>query len=262
MTNFIRLIWNEMLKIVLRISNWVMLILLVALSPSLLLLLKLGDYQGSAPMAFEQSFSMFFLVVLFMLIVASESVASEFTTGTIKLLLIRPWQRWKILSSKFLAVTVFLLILTLIFALINLAVSYILFPSQIPSMAELDMSSYHSQLFLIAVYSCIRALILATFAFMLSALFRSSALAITLSMLLYFSGTITNGLLHLALKPEDYGIVKYLLFTNLDLTQYFSDPTGSFGVTSLGWSLFILAVYFVFFLFIAWLSFAKRDVRA
>ncbi|WP_411345525.1 ABC transporter permease [Paenibacillus sp. WLX1005] len=262
MTDFVQLIWNEILKIVLRVSNWVMLILLVALSPALLLLLKFGDYPGSALMALEQSFAMFFLVVLFMLIVASESVASEFTTGTIKLLLIRPWQRWKILSSKFLAVTVFLLVLTLIFTLINLIVSYVLFPAQIAGVPDGELSSYENNLLLLIVYSFIRALILATFAFMLSALFRSSALAITLSMLLYFSGTITNGLLRLALKPDDYWIVKYLLFTNLDLTQYFSEPTGSFGVTSLGWSLFILAVYFVLFLLISWLSFAKRDVRS
>ncbi len=262
MTNFIQLIWNELLKIVLRVSNWIMLILLVVLSPSLLFLLKIGDYPGSASMAFDQSFAMFFLVVLFVLIVAAESVASEFSTGTIKLLLIRPWQRWKILSSKFLAVTVFLLGLTVIFSLINLAVSHLLFPAQMVDVPNMFDTSQDNHLFLTIVYLFVRAWMLATFAFMLSALFRSSALAITLSMLLYFSGTIANGLLRLFLRPEDYWIVKYLLFTNLDLTQYFAAPTGSFGVTSLGWSLFILAVYFVVFVFVSWLSFSKRDVRA
>lgn len=262
MTNFIQLIWNEMLKIVLRISNWVMLILLLVLSPSLLLLFKLGDYPSPALMAFQDSFAMFFLVVLFMLIVASESVASEFTSGTIKLLLIRPWQRWKILCSKFLAMAIFLFILTLLFSLINLAVSYMLFSSNVTSLPYGAATSLEDNLLLLIAYSFIRALILATFAFMLSALFRSAAVAITLSMLLYFSGTITNGLLRAFLKPEDYWITKYLLFTNLDLTQYFSNPTGNFGVTSVGWSLFIMAVYFVLFALISWVSFSKRDVRA
>ncbi|MFD1885940.1 ABC transporter permease [Paenibacillus wenxiniae] len=262
MINFIQLIWNEMLKIVLRISNWVMLIILLILSPSLLILLRLGDYPNHALMAFQDSFAMFFLVVLFMLIVASESVASEFTSGTIKLLLIRPWQRWKILCSKFLAMAIFLLILTIIFSLVNLAVSYMLFSKNGTSLPYGAATALESNLMLEIVYALIRALMLASFAFMLSALFRSSAVAITLSMLLYFSGTITNSLLRFLLKPEDYWITKYLLFTNLDLTQYFSNPTGSFGVTSVGWSLFIMAVYFVIFALISWVSFSKRDVRA
>ncbi|WP_322923172.1 ABC transporter permease [Paenibacillus campi] len=262
MINFMQLVWNELLKILLRISNWVMLILLALLSPTLLILLKLGDYPAAAPMALDQSFSMFFLVVLFALIVASESVATEFTTGTIKLLLIRPWQRWKILSSKFVALVVFLLGLTLLFTLINLAVAYMLFPATVTALPDWAAAAPDSNLFLLVVYSFIRTLVLATFAFMLSALFRSPALAITLSMLLYFSGTLSNGLLHAFLRPQDYWIVKYLLFTNLDLTQYFSNPSGSFGITSLGWSLFMLTVYVVVFALIAWVSFSKRDVRA
>ncbi|WP_046213097.1 ABC transporter permease [Paenibacillus wulumuqiensis] len=258
MTDFMQLIWNETLKIYLRVSTWILLIFLVVFSPLMLVLMNLGDFPFGAQQAIEQSFAMYFLVILFSLIIASDSVAGEFATGTIKLLLIRPWQRWKILASKFLSVALFTLVLTLLFLLVVTVMGYILFPSSSSSL----FGEGESNLFLLVLYNYIRALMLAAFAFMLSALFRSTALAITLAILLYFAGNIITPLLQAFLQPKDYWFVKVFLPANLDLTQYMKDPNGMFGVTSLGWSLLVLAVYFVVFVLIAWWSFTKRDVRA
>ena len=44
------------------------------------------------------------IVVLLTVIVAAGIVASEFSQGTIKMLLSRPVKRWKILTSKYLTV--------------------------------------------------------------------------------------------------------------------------------------------------------------
>ncbi|MFD2875395.1 ABC transporter permease [Paenibacillus rhizoplanae] len=43
---------------------------------------------------------------------AADSVAGEFTWGTIKLLLIRPWSRSKILLSKYISLVIFSLVST------------------------------------------------------------------------------------------------------------------------------------------------------
>ncbi|ANF95997.1 ABC transporter permease [Paenibacillus bovis] len=258
MSDFIQLVWNETLKIYLRVSTWILLIFLVVFSPTMLLLMNISGFPLGAQQAIEQSFTMYFLVILFSLIIASDSVAGEFASGTIKLLLIRPWKRWKILGSKFLSVALFTLVLTLLFLLVVTIVSYLLFPSSSSTLFSDDESS----LFLLLLYNYIRALILAAFAFMLSALFRSTALAITLAILLYFAGSIITPLLHAFLQPKDYWIVKIFLPTNLDLTQYLKSAGGLFGVTSIGWSLMVLAVYFIIFMLIAWWSFTKRDVRA
>ena len=51
------------------------------------------------------------LVTLFSVIVGSASVASEFTDGTIKQLLIRPHPRWAILLSKYLSVILYAIVL-------------------------------------------------------------------------------------------------------------------------------------------------------
>jgi ABC-2 type transport system permease protein len=50
---------------------------------------------------------LFVLISLFTIVVGASSVASEFSNGTIKMLLIRPYRRWKILLSKYLCTLLF-----------------------------------------------------------------------------------------------------------------------------------------------------------
>ena len=59
-------------------------------------------------------------------------------------------------------------------------------------------------------------IMLATMAFMISAVFRNSSLAIGLSIFLMFTGAELTGLL--AMK---FDWAKYVLFANTDLMQYF-----------------------------------------
>src|SRR5699024_12792695 len=57
------------------------------------------------------SVGLYSVVALFGVIIASDIVASEFTWGTIKMLLVRPQKRGIILLSKFIAVLLFTLLL-------------------------------------------------------------------------------------------------------------------------------------------------------
>ncbi|MFP3471854.1 ABC transporter permease subunit, partial [Micrococcus sp. SIMBA_144] len=56
------------------------------------------------------------LISIFTIIIGAGVIASEYSWGTIKLLLIRPASRTKILASKFIA--------TLLFALLSLVILY------------------------------------------------------------------------------------------------------------------------------------------
>ena len=67
---------------------------------------------------------------------------------------------------------------------------------------------------------------LATMAFMISAVFRNSSLAIGLSIFLMFTGAELTGLL--AMKFE---WAKYVLFANTDLMQYFEGVPMVEGMT-------------------------------
>ena len=68
-------------------------------------------------------------VLLLTVIVAAGIVASEFSQGTIKMLLTRPVKRWKILLSKFLTVNVFGMFLMVIGYAVYVLLALLLFKS-------------------------------------------------------------------------------------------------------------------------------------
>jgi ABC-2 type transport system permease protein len=198
---------------------------------------------------------------LFAIIIAAGIVASEFNWGTIKLLLIRPIDRGKILASKYLAVIVFtFMLLSLLFVFSSL-LGLILFGT--PEMAvpylnyfdgKLTEQSMALHLIILYAMKSINMMMLVTMAFMISAVFRNSSLAIGLSIFLMFTGGQLTGLL--AVK---FDWAKYILFANTDLMQYFEGIPMVEGMT-LPFSIIMIIVYFVLFQFLAFMVFKKRDV--
>jgi hypothetical protein len=93
------------------------------------------------------------------------------------------------------------------------------------------------------------------FAFMIGSIFRSSSLAIGLTLFINFMGS------SLVVFLSKYEFVKYLWIANTDLTQFESDYSIVEGLT-MPFSLTILAVYAVIFLVASFVTFIKRDVTA
>lgn len=255
MMNFFKLVQNENIKIYIRKRTWVLLgiLALIAIGTPAFIAIQggsdLGAWGGVGILLYFD-----FLVLIFSAVIAAESVAGEFTGGTIKLLLIRPWSRVKILASKFIAVLLFLLAVTIAFFGIGMLASYLLLGTGAAGSAPTAVEA--NGIWLSVVYVVVDGLIYTTIAFMVSAVFRSSMLGLTLTVILEFMGGVVTELV----SPGKYAIGKYLLFFNMDLDQYTASPLGKYGVTSLGFSLTVLAVYFVVFLFIAAYVFRKRDV--
>jgi ABC-2 type transport system permease protein len=203
------------------------------------------------------------LVGLFAIIVAAGIVASEFSWGTIKLLLIRPISRTKILLSKYITVILYgVTMLAILFAISSL-LGLILFggPGQSVHLAYIDGEVVEQNIvaYLIKTYLLlsIDVTMMATMAFMISTVFRSSSLAIGLSLFLLFMGANATQLL--AMK---FDWAKYSLFANTNLTQYtgFSQPMVK-GMT-MGFSITMLIIYFAIFQLLAFIVFKKRDVAA
>ena len=96
-------------------------------------------------------------------------------------------------------------------------------------------------------------LMMVTFAFMISTVFRNSALAIGMGVFLMFTGDI------IVLVFSEYSWVKYILFANLDLSQYFDGVPFLKGM-SLTFSIVVLTLYFLIFNFISLTTFIRRDV--
>lgn len=200
---------------------------------------------------------------MFTIIIAAGIVASEFNWGTIKLLLIRPINRGKILIAKYLSVLIFALVVVGISFLYSTALGFILFGTPEVANPYLNykqgvVSEQSMFVHLLSSYglNSIEMIMLATMAFMISAVFRSSSLAIGISLFLMFTG----GQLAMLVAMK-YDWAKYILFANTDLTQYFEGYPLVEGMT-LTFSVIMLVVYFILFQFLAHYVFKKRDVAA
>ncbi len=203
------------------------------------------------------------LLGLFVITVAAGIVANEFSWGTVKLLVIRPISRFKILLAKYFTVLLFALaLLFILFAsagITGLALFGAGDGSQV-HLAYADGTVEEKSLLLHLAGSyllnSISLLMMATMAFMISAVFRNSSLAVGISIfLLAMGGTVTN------LLATKFEWVKYILFANTDLTQYF-DGSPLVSDMTLGFSIVVLAVYFIVFHVLAFGAFTKRDIAS
>ncbi|NMO95723.1 ABC transporter permease [Paenibacillus lemnae] len=258
MTDFLKLVANENMKIYSRSRTWVMLAILVLCNAGMPLLFYIagGDMDRWTVFSWTESFT-FMLTTIFTVVIAAEMIAGEFTWGTIKLLLIRPWSRGKILLSKYLAVLLFSIVGTVITALTAFIFSSMLFESPASGMEGFMGGTAPRGALLNLLTDYVELFVIALIAFMISTVFRSGSLAIGLSLFILF----VKNLFGLIFNPERFEWAKYVLFLHTDLSVYIHSPTGPGGV-SLWFSVTVLAVYCLIFAAITWTVFAKRDVAA
>lgn len=203
------------------------------------------------------------VVSLLTIIIAAGIIAHEFRWGTIKLLLIRPISRTKILLSKYISVLLFALF-TLLFVLILAWITgAIIFgvDGVNPHMLVYDyyndsgyrLVSVFSEIISGYGYGLVNLVMMSTFAFMISAVFRNSSLAIGVAIFLMMGGNMIVGIF------QDKPFAKYILFANTDLKQYADGYVMIDGMT-LGFSIIVLIVYYLIFMLLSWAVFTKRDV--
>lgn len=245
MFSMIKLVRNEQMKIYSQFSNLVMiavLIIIVIIMGAVLFFMQDVDDMWSFV---KTSATLTTLISMFTIVVAAGIVAGEFTWGTIKLLLIRPVTRSGILLSKYIAVLLYGLTLLVILFLSSMVVGAIFF-----GIGDLS-TPYLMKTYLL---NSIDLLMMVTFAFMISTIFRSSSLAIGLALFLMFTGQ------QFVLLLSDYQWVKYILFANTNLTQYFEGTPIVEGMT-LSFSVFVLIIYFLLFNLLSGYVFNKRDIN-
>ncbi|RDV30639.1 ABC transporter permease [Lysinibacillus capsici] len=219
--------------------------------------------QKDSSLASFMSFTsgMLTLVTLFTVITAASIVSSEFSAGTIKMLLTRPMSRAKVLTSKLLTTFLFGLLLYVVNVVVSALIGLVLFGmgtgvelemvnGQVVEKAVWRDLAYH---YLLSGGDFVMSTL---FAFLIGSVFRSSSLAIGLTMFLSFTG----GMIVMFLSR--YDIVKYIWLTHSDLTQYEHGGGSMIADVTLPFSLTVLAIYAVVFLVISYSTFMKRDVTA
>lgn len=224
---------------------------------------NVAPLENNTAMGFVQStLGYSALLTLFIIIIAASIVSQEYAWGTIKLVLMRPIQRWKILLSKYVSVIFNALVMFLGLMILSFIIGAIVFGFDDMSMryVYIQQGEVHDvQIFVHFLQyfgsKFVGLMMIAAFAFMLSTLFKSNALAIALSIVIQYAGSLITNVL--SLLGQDYA--KYIFFTNTDLYQYVEGNPAVEGMT-LGFSIVVLIIYFVVFMGISIYVFQKRDV--
>ncbi|MGM9949428.1 MAG: ABC transporter permease [Lysinibacillus sp.] len=198
---------------------------------------------------------------IFAVVVAAGIVSSEFSTGTIKMLLTRPVSRTKILLSKLLTVILFGLALYAVCLAGSALMGMLLWGADVSpelqmvngAIEEVEPWKPLLEAFILSFGDFFMSIF---FAFMLGSIFRSSSLAVGLTLFISLMSTMIIMLL------SKYGFAKYVWVAHSDLTQHMSGRTPYIEGVTLPFSLAVLAVYAVLFLASSFLIFNKRDVTA
>ncbi|MFT8887666.1 MAG: ABC transporter permease subunit [Ethanoligenens sp.] len=201
------------------------------------------------------------VITLFSLIFVAASVAGEFTEGTMKMMIARPYSRAQILTAKLASTILYALTLLGVFAVVQFIGMGILFGFGDLGAKELfwtgsSVVNIPAVVKLLAVYGLdmLTMLFYVIFGLFLSTLFRSRSLVTgaALFMLLIGSGICMT----LAIF---FDWVRYIAFGISTFAQYVLRGSLIPGAT-LGFALAVCGIYTAVFLAGGYFSFLKRDI--
>ena len=163
-------------------------------------------------------------------IMVSIIVAKEFTTGTIRLLMIRPVKRWKILIAKFLSILILTLIMTIIAytaLILSVGIMYSFESFKAPVLDIVNGIVVEKNLILESIKYTLLTLIstfsLISIALALAVFSRSPAATIATSLAIYFGSFLLNiEMLNAPKKWMQYTIIPYIDFSNFNGNEMYS----------------------------------------
>lgn len=211
---------------------------------------------------FCQSASLVSIIGLLIIVIAGNSVASEFSQGTIKFLLINPVKRWKILVSKYITVIsigYIMLAILYLFTILSagVAMGFDKMDAQYIYYSDGAVQTMSGFLFVVKKYlfNSVSIVLMASLAFAISSLFKSAALSIGISVFSMMAGnTIVQVLVML---KQDWA--RYLLFSNMNLATIVEGKP-LFPHQTLSFSIIVLVLHMAVFLLTAWDGFTKKEV--
>ena len=227
------------------------------------------EYQNTATAnyTFQNSIGTYIaIIVMVVVIVSGVSISEEFNKGTVKLLLVRPYSRTKILISKLIAVFITMIITTVAILLLQFIIGGIVygFGTYMMNVVQFDFTTnsiitlnIFAYLGLIFICKLPIFILIGTLAFALSTLFLNSPLAVALPILGYMGSDMIN-MIAISYK---WDWVKYFVTPNWDLSQYLFGGTPMFSGTSIEFSITICAIYFAIMLVASIVSFKKRNIK-
>jgi len=209
------------------------------------------------------------LIPLLVIVIASDLVSSEHSLGSIKLLLTRPVQRWRILVSKYISLLLAISIIMAIVGILSFLLSGIVFGYKgmdapvitgfSAQAGNLDISrvrmiSQWKFLLMDFGLAWFVAVVVGTLSFMLSVLIRSTAAGMGIMLAALVSGSILSTMI------SSWESAKYLFMVNLNLTGYLSGIAPPIEGMTLLFSISVLVVWWLLALLISFFVFTRQDV--
>lgn len=201
------------------------------------------------------------MVMIFAIVIAADMVAGEYTAGTMKLLLICPHSRTKILFSKYIAVSLFAVVMLALLVVCGYATNALfygvgnfhttdLFLNQQGQVVQQNVVMQVIKMYGLSIFPVMGYV---TFAFAISTVLRNSALAVGISL---FTMIVGNSMIEATAKME---WLKYLPFANSDISLYIFHLPARPEMT-LSFSISVVITYIFILALISWIVFKKRDV--
>jgi len=203
------------------------------------------------------------VISVLIIIIAGSVISTEFSTGTIKYLLVNPVKRYKIFIAKYVSVLSFAFLMLLIYYVFNIIVSGIFFgfgdlgaPYLYVSSGKVAVGSGFLFVALKYLIASVGMICMATLAFAISSVARSSALSIGMGVFLYLSG---YGVVAVMSQLKlDFG--RYIIFSNLELNAI-AEGVSIYKGQTFAFALTVISVYMAVFILTAWDGFVRRDVK-
>lgn len=224
---------------------------------------KANDVRGILKNFFDE-YGLFIIVLVVM--IAGTIVSEEFNKGTIKLLLVKPYSRNKILFAKFvtvLIITAFAIVSTILMELIVGSIVFGTSSLSIP-VVQYNFNTHALEHMNIFKYLSLNVLaqlpivvLLATLAFSFSTLFTNSAVSIALPLLGYMSASTINVLaVHYNIK-----FIKYFVTPNWDLSQYLFGNLPMLEGMTRNFSIIICLIYFAIMISTTFTVFKRKNIK-
>ena len=208
-----------------------------------------------------------------MIAISASIVSEEYSKSTIKLLLIRPYSREKILLSKYITTLISMFILLLLIIVVPLILNYLYKGSSIFGSVIygniLTNKVVHTRVIIYYINLVISfipmILMYTTLAFFISVLTMSSSIANMLSFGIFFVSQILEGIALIF----NFSLIKYSFTVVSDYTSYVSMTTinnsmynvaEKFNLTLFEQNITYI-IYMIVFLTLSFVIFKKRDIK-
>lgn len=261
--NFMNLVRNEHEKMYAKKSIWFCYIFVLAIAFALAAIPV--AVEGSDALTryeyMQNCVGLTGVILMMVVVIGASNISNEFAKGTIKLLLIRPNNRWKVLLSKYVATLVFTFEMLAALFIASIVIGTLFFGTggsetiTIYTLAGTEEVKAWTYLVETYAYGFVELFVMVNFGLMLSSLFRTNAMAIGLTLFFFFAGSMIMGFLFAL--DLDWG--RYILFSNMDLAMYKYGGPMFDGMTFM-FSVIVLLVYLAIFTATSWWAFCKRDV--